>query len=228
MSDKYLIESNGQTYGPADVDQLIQWVAEGRIVAGTTLIHTETAERRQAIDHPELRSWFGNARPAAPDNARSYPAPPSGYPQQPTEYSPTPGYQQAYRPPDRAGYAPTPVLGQGYGVANDSGSGSSAQLPAELQGLNFGAFAIPLWWSIFNKSYLGLLLFVPCIGLVMPFVLLFKGNEWAWQNRQFHSIEQFKDVQRAWSRWGIAAFVINVIYTITVIIGAIGGGGNHP
>lgn len=226
MSEKYLIESNGQTYGPADVDQLIQWVAEGRIVANTTLIDSQTAERRQAIDHPELRSWFGNTRPALQDTPASYTPPPSGYPQQPTGYQSSPGYQQAYRQPDLPGYAPQPVLGRMYDSENDSGSGSNARLPAELQGMNFGAFGVSLWWSIFNKSYIGLLCLVPYVGFVMPFVLLVKGNEWAWQNRRFDSVEHFREVQRAWSKWGIALFVLQAIGFVIAIIGAIGGGNN--
>src|SRR6476469_999290 len=78
MREKYLIESNGQVYGPADVDQLIQWVAEGRIVSSTTLINAETSERKLAGDHAELRSWFAPTPPTGPSptGATSYDAPP--------------------------------------------------------------------------------------------------------------------------------------------------------
>jgi hypothetical protein len=100
-------------------------------------------------------------------------------------------------------YAP-PGYGARFGdTANDSGSGPMARLPAELQGMNFGAFFATPLWAIFNQSYLGLLCLVPAIGWIIPFILLFKGNEWAWQNRRFESIEQFRSVQRAWAIWGV-------------------------
>lgn len=233
MREKYLIESNGQMYGPADVDQLIQWVAEGRIVASTTLINAETSERKLAGDHAELRSWFAPNPPATPPTgATSYPAPP--------QHGPTGGYgnpgggyqQQQMQPPQQqpwsGGYAQQAPPGYGgrmYDTTNnDSGTGSAARLPAELQGLNFGAFAIPIWWSVFNKWYIGILAFIPCVSPIISIILLIKGNEWAWQNRRFESIEQFRQVQSAWAKWGIAVFIFNVIGWLSWL--ANNGGGN--
>lgn len=240
MNEKYLIESNGQRYGPADLDQLIQWVAEGRIVSTTVLINAETSERKLAGDHADLRSWFPPQPPAsAPGGATSYQAPSQqgragdvgglsgigggaytgGYQQQQQQQQmprpPEPyggGYQQAVRP----GYGPGMY---DVGSNNDSGTGATARLPAELQGVNLGAFAIPIWWSIFNRSYIGLLALIPCVGVIMSVVLLFKGNEWAWQNRRFESIEHFRQVQQAWQKWGIAVFIINIIWAIISLIG---------
>ena len=40
----------------------------------------------------------------------------------------------------------------------------------------------------------------------MPFVCGFKGNEWAWQNRRWDNVQQFKDVQRIWTYWGVGLF----------------------
>ncbi len=235
MREKYLIESNGQVYGPADVDQLIQWVAEGRVVAQTTLIHAESGERKLASDHAELRSWFAPTSPTPGATAFQTPPPPQGragdgnatgvggypggYAQQQREMPRQPwsgDYQQS---------APVPYRGYGYGE-NDSGTGAMAQLPAELQGVNFGAFFASLLWSIFNKSYLGLLVLVPAIGWVVPFILLFKGNEWAWQNRRFESVEQFRQVQQAWALWGVVFFLINGVFWLLMILGGIFSGIN--
>ncbi|MBM3154110.1 MAG: zinc ribbon domain-containing protein [Chloroflexi bacterium] len=90
---------------------------------------------------------------------------------------------------------------------NTSGAGFSAAVPQEIKGLNWGAFFIPLLWGIFNKVWLAVLSLLPMVGVVMSFILLFKGNEWAWQSKHWDSIEQFKRTQRKWMYWGIAAFL---------------------
>lgn len=95
-------------------------------------------------------------------------------------------------------------------IDNDSGTGSTAKLPYELEGFNWGAFLLPLWWSLSMSSYLGLLCMVPCAGIIMMFILGFKGNEWAWQNREWDSVEHFVKVQRIWIIWGIVINIISV------------------
>jgi len=239
MTNKYFIESAGGTYGPADTDQLIQWISEGRIAPDTVLIDTETSHRIAAGAHGELSSWFSglhNPPPVSPavppTQASQYDAPgrygqPGGYP------PPTGGYggqQQAYRqPPTPQGYygnAPIPQLGTGQYDQNSSGHGSMAQLPAQLQGLNWGGFFLTFWWAIFNQSWIALLCLVPYIGWIMPFVVLFKGNEWAWQNRRFDSPEQFQAVQKSWAKWGVAWAITSFVFGVIAVIAAIIGGGN--
>ncbi|MBC8142366.1 MAG: hypothetical protein H7Y38_13100 [Armatimonadetes bacterium] len=245
MDTKYFIESAGGTYGPADTDQLIQWISEGRVAPEPILIGAETGERTPAGSHGELRSWFtaGSAPTMAPlggspvapptqtGQATQYDTPnrfgqPGGYPPAPTEYGGA--QQQAYRqPPTQQSYygnAPVPQLGVGqYGRydQNTSGQGAMVQLPAQLQGLNWGGFFLTFWWSIFNQSWLGLLFLVPVIGWIVPFIVLFKGNEWAWQNRRFESPEHFQSVQKAWATWGVAWAIL---YAIIIIASIIGGG----
>lgn len=250
MNTKYFIESAGGTYGPADTDQLIQWIAEGRIAPDTMLVDAETSHRIAAGVHGELRSWFPAASyapvgappappvaPPPPPQAQSYDTPSQygqagGYPPAQREYGGA--QQQAYRQPPTAqgqgyyGNAPTPGVGQYTGQygQNSSGQGAMAQLPQQLQGLNWGSFFLPFWWAIFNQSWIALLLcFIPYVNIIVPFVLLFKGNEWAWQNRRFESPEHFQAVQRSWASWGIALAVIGGIFMFIGIIGAIIGGG---
>ena len=125
------------------------------------------------------------------------------------------GYQnQGYQ---NQGYQNQRYQNQGYGkyYLNDSGTGAGAVLPIELRGLNWGAFFIFFWWSIFNRSYVGLL---TLIFPFMAFVLLVKGNEWAWQNRRFESVEEFKAVQKAWAAWGVTFFIIGLIATFIFYI----------
>ena len=241
MTTKYFIESAGGTYGPADTDQLIQWIAEGRIAPDTILVDAETSQRIAAGAHSELSSWFTgaqNAPPVAspPTQAAQYDVPgrfgqPGGYPPAHGGYAHG-GQQQAYRqPPTPQGYygnAPTPTVGVGqyggqYGQ-NTSGQGSMVQLPAQLQGLNWGGFFLPFFWGISNNTWLALLCLVPSFGWIMSFVLLFKGNEWAWQNRRFESPEHFQAVQKSWTTWGVAMALVAAIGLISLIAAIIGSG----
>ncbi|MFH1418362.1 MAG: TM2 domain-containing protein [Planctomycetota bacterium] len=44
----FLIGADGKRYGPADIDTLVQWAREGRIVAATTLIDRGTEKQLRA------------------------------------------------------------------------------------------------------------------------------------------------------------------------------------
>ncbi len=77
-----------------------------------------------------------------------------------------------------------------------------ADQAAYLRRWNWGAFLLNWVWSIGNNTWIGLLTFVPPIGLFMPFVLGAKGNVWAWRNHSWASFEDFKRVQRNWARAG--------------------------
>ena len=115
----------------------------------------------------------------------------------------------------------------------DNGLNNSGQpgaiLPAELQGVNFGSFLLGLFWSLAHNYWLGLLCLVPCVNFVMPFYLLFKGNEIAWQNRRFESVQQFKEVQHKWLMWGIGVTVAScLIYGVFMIIAVIMGAAATP
>ena len=99
------------------------------------------------------------------------------------------------------------------------------QLPYELQQFNWGAFGFTWMWGIYNKSYITfwymasmLLMFVPFIGYFAPlgFAIWFgiKGNEWAWNNKEWESIEQFNSIQRNWAK----AVAILAIWIITTSI----------
>jgi hypothetical protein len=105
------------------------------------------------------------------------------------------------------------------GFVNDSGTGRTAMLPTELRGFNWGAFFCPWAWALTNKTYIGLIAFLPLIMgatdmktgsiatlgwslILVPFISLttsialgLKGSEMAWQNRQWESIGDFKAVQ---------------------------------
>jgi hypothetical protein len=47
--------------------------------------------------------------------------------------------------------------------------------------------------------------------MIMAIVLGVKGNEWAWRNKRWDSIERFKKVQRTWMWVGIAILIVSLI-----------------
>lgn len=85
-------------------------------------------------------------------------------------------------------------------------------MPAEIRGWNWGAFFLNWIWGLSNSTYIALLMFVPFVNLIMPFVLGAKGNEWAWRNGYWRDVAHFKKVQR---NWAIAA-LISIVATIAV------------
>ena len=99
-------------------------------------------------------------------------------------------------------------------VTNTSGQGANAVVPAELQGLNWGGLLLSWIWGIGNSTWIALLTFVPFVGVFVPFYLLFKGNELAWRNKQWESVDAFKATQRKWAIAGLALIVIAVVLGI--------------
>jgi hypothetical protein len=95
-------------------------------------------------------------------------------------------------------------------MENTSGQGKATTVPPEIKGWNWGAFFLNFIWAFGNRTWIGLLTIVPLIGYVMPIILGLKGNEWAWKNKRWKSIEHFKKVQRKWAIWG-ACIIISLL-----------------
>ena len=100
---------------------------------------------------------------------------------------------------------------------NTSGMGKGHPMPDSIKGWSWGAFLFNWFWAIFNRTWIGLLAFVPYIGFIMSIVLGVKGREWAWQNKRWESVEHFNRVQRKWSLWGLVFIVIAVIGILAAI-----------
>ena len=81
---------------------------------------------------------------------------------------------------------------------NDSGSGTSAAIPDEIKGFNWGACLLGPVWGVFHNSWFALLSIIPVLNFISGPICGIKGNEWAWQNRKWQSVEQFKQVQHEW------------------------------
>lgn len=88
-------------------------------------------------------------------------------------------------------------------------------VPPEIKGWSWGAFLMNWVWGLFNKTYIALLLFVPFVNFVMLIMLGLKGNEWAWRNKEWESVEHFKRVQR---KWAIAGFVVLVVGVLLGVV----------
>ena len=104
---------------------------------------------------------------------------------------------------------------------NTSGQGEQATLPPELSGWNWGAFLLNWIWGIGNNSFLTFLMFVPCVNIAVPFVCGAKGNEWAWKNKRWESIQEFRRVQKKWTMAGlvviVAAFVLIFVFLAAIM-----------
>lgn len=103
---------------------------------------------------------------------------------------------------------------------NNSGGGSNIEIPAGVKGWSWGAFFLNWIWAVSNRTWIGLLCFIPYIGIVISFYLGFKGRELAWRNKRWDSFEHFQRVQKRWSFWGVTlvlgAMVIGILAAIAL------------
>jgi hypothetical protein len=119
------------------------------------------------------------------------------------------------------------VVSMNADYSNTSGQGTSAVLPPELEGWNWGGFLLTWVWGIGNNVWIALvgLAPVPGVGLAIGIILGLKGNEWAWQNKKWDSIEHFRKAQRIWLYWGIAALLAPFVLLLgfmLIVVGILG------
>jgi len=115
--------------------------------------------------------------------------------------------------------------GQPAAGACASGMGANSAVPPEIRGWNWGGFLMTWIWGIGNNVWIALIALlgiIPYVGwvisLTMRIVLGIKGNEWAWQNKKWESVEHFKRVQRTWLWWGIGFILLWIALVIAVIV----------
>lgn len=90
---------------------------------------------------------------------------------------------------------------------NNSGGGKTIVPPPGVKGWSWGAFLLNWIWAVGNKTWIGLLCFVPYIGFLVSIYLGVKGRELAWRNRRWDSLDHFNRIQRKWSVWGLVLVV---------------------
>jgi hypothetical protein len=102
---------------------------------------------------------------------------------------------------------------------NTSGQGESAIVPEEVKGWSWAGFGLTWIWGVFNGVLISLLVLIPFpfFSLAWAIVLGIKGNEWAWRNKKWDSVEHFKNAQRPWNIAGIVIFAISIVALIIII-----------
>jgi Tfp pilus assembly protein PilE len=96
----------------------------------------------------------------------------------------------------------------------------SNEMPEELKGLCWGAFWWGPVWGAFNSVWSSFLYFIPGVNIIMAFVLLFKGRQWAWENSLWKNEDHFKKIQWRWSLSGLL-FCFGAIPIVAGIIAAV-------
>ena len=119
------------------------------------------------------------------------------------------------------GFMFCPQCGQrlkvGVTAENTSGQGKLAIVPEEVKGWSWGAFCLTWIWGICNSVWIALLCLIPFFNLAWAIVLGVQGNEWAWRNKKWDSIEHFKSTQRSWNIAGIVVFAISIVAIATYV-----------
>lgn len=112
--------------------------------------------------------------------------------------------------------APVVNLDKPSSVVPDPSERARDAIPDGVKGWSWGAFFLNGIWAIGNRTWIGLLAFIPYIGWIMAFWLGFKGREMAWKNKKWDSLEHFNRVQRRWSQWGLATMVAAMVLGVWV------------
>lgn len=105
----------------------------------------------------------------------------------------------------------TPVTSE-----NTSGMGDKSGVPEEIKGWSWGGFLWTWIWAIGNKTWIGLLALIGPVNFIIAIILGVKGREWAWKNKKWESIEDFKKTQRSWVKWWL---IIILPLTVLSILG---------
>ncbi|WP_323003751.1 cytochrome c oxidase assembly factor Coa1 family protein [Denitromonas sp.] len=99
-------------------------------------------------------------------------------------------------------------------IENTSGQGKTAMVPGQIDRWNWGAFLLNWIWGIGNKTYIAFLMFVPLVNIVMALMLGLKGSAWAWRNKRWDSVEQFRVVQRKWAYWALGLYAAMIALSV--------------
>ena len=96
-------------------------------------------------------------------------------------------------------------------------------LPEELKHFNWGAFLMNWIWGLMHRKYITLWYFAACIIPVLGPIAIsiwfgIKGNKWAWESKNWQSIEEFERTQKDYIFIWLILFLLGLIITIKVLI----------
>lgn len=109
---------------------------------------------------------------------------------------------------------------QGQEMQNNYPIYNPEHIPEEIKGLNWGAFFWNWVWLIpINVTYAIIMFFANMFTggtstIVLAFYLLFQGNELAWKNKQYRSIEEFQEEQKKWTLSGLVCVLLPAVLAI--------------
>ena len=116
---------------------------------------------------------------------------------------------------------PTCGAPQGLPVQAPVGVAQAVQktvLPPGVKGWSWGAFILSWIWGMFNGTWVALLAVIPGVGFIVAIYLGVKGREMAWRNKAWTSVEEFNEVQRQWSVWGIGILVAGSLVSVLIVM----------
>ena len=95
---------------------------------------------------------------------------------------------------------------------------SNDETPQNIKQWNWGAFWLSWIWGIGNKSFNTFFALIPYFGFIWMFVCGAKGNEWAWENKKWASVEDYNNTQRKWAIIGNSLAILSLILALTLFI----------
>jgi hypothetical protein len=82
----------------------------------------------------------------------------------------------------------------------------------DLNHWNWGAFILAPFWALSNKlDKWAILSLLPPINIVAMIYLGRNGNRLAYEKSQLESVNDFLQIQKGWTKWGIGIFWILLI-----------------
>ena len=134
-------------------------------------------------------------------------------------------------------YTPPTPIGTIVDVSKSMSQQAGNAEPLNLSKWSWGAFVLSWLWGFFNGCWwmflvkigtflLGMLLwwvpfaaiFISILDLGLSILFGIKGTEWAWNNRSWSSISNFKQTQDTWNKVGLALFLFGIVIMVIAII----------
>ncbi|MBQ6760980.1 MAG: FHA domain-containing protein [Prevotella sp.] len=125
-------------------------------------------------------------------------------------------------PANNVVYTPAPAVNSGAGTTE-----------VRLNGWNWGAFLFGGWWGLFNGCWwiflvniiLGLLSLIPfAVAIFGPVQIIWsiicgvKGDQWAWENKEWYSAESFRSTQDTWNKVAVIFLVIGIVFGLIGVL----------